>query len=211
MKNLNVQTGKRFASYEEDSGGITVTFSDGTSARGSLLVGADGANSAVRDRLLGESPTVHSNYIMLHGNVKLSPTLYQSFIEHSSCGLLVYYPRVRFYILLTEYCDDGEAWFNWNCAWNSDDISADLKWTQAAEGRELFEKTLKVIEKFPPAIIQAVKQTGAEGMQCPPIKLFETVLPPRCLPRGRATLLGDAAHSMVMPQCHFSQICITSS
>jgi 2-polyprenyl-6-methoxyphenol hydroxylase-like FAD-dependent oxidoreductase len=45
---LTIQHNKRFSCYEEDSNGVTVGFKDGSTARGTILVGADGASSAVR-------------------------------------------------------------------------------------------------------------------------------------------------------------------
>src|SRR5207244_1183873 len=46
--------GARFVDFEEDEHGVTVTFEDGRTARGPLLVGADGARSRVRARALGD-------------------------------------------------------------------------------------------------------------------------------------------------------------
>ena len=43
--------GKKVLSTDEGDNGITVTFSDGTTASGDILIGADGAYSAVRQNL----------------------------------------------------------------------------------------------------------------------------------------------------------------
>jgi 2-polyprenyl-6-methoxyphenol hydroxylase-like FAD-dependent oxidoreductase len=43
--NLNIEYGKRFRRFEEHEAGVTAFFEDGTSAAGSVLIGADGTNS----------------------------------------------------------------------------------------------------------------------------------------------------------------------
>jgi 2-polyprenyl-6-methoxyphenol hydroxylase-like FAD-dependent oxidoreductase len=45
---IPIEHGRRFESLSEDPTGVTATFTDGTTARGDLLIGADGLNSAVR-------------------------------------------------------------------------------------------------------------------------------------------------------------------
>jgi 2-polyprenyl-6-methoxyphenol hydroxylase-like FAD-dependent oxidoreductase len=48
----NVQFGKALESISTDEDGVTAHFSDGTSERGSILIGTDGGSSAVRTILL---------------------------------------------------------------------------------------------------------------------------------------------------------------
>ena len=48
-----LQLGKDLQSYEQTESGITVRFTDGTSASGDLLIGADGIHSSVRTQMLG--------------------------------------------------------------------------------------------------------------------------------------------------------------
>jgi len=47
-----VRLGRRLRSYEEDHDAVRARFADGTEAVGSVLIGADGGNSAVRRQLL---------------------------------------------------------------------------------------------------------------------------------------------------------------
>lgn len=46
--NIPVHWGRRVTRIEQDNDGVTVYFEDGASARGDILVGADGINSVGR-------------------------------------------------------------------------------------------------------------------------------------------------------------------
>ncbi len=46
--NIPVQWGRRVTRIEQDNDGISVYFKDGASAKGDILVGADGVNSVGR-------------------------------------------------------------------------------------------------------------------------------------------------------------------
>ena len=51
---------KKAIGFREDMGGVTLQFEDGTSARGDLLIGADGIKSAIRAQMLGEVRAVYT-------------------------------------------------------------------------------------------------------------------------------------------------------
>ena len=51
--------GKSLIRIEQDGGGVTATFADGTRERGDLLIGADGGRSTVRELFL---PDLHPDY-----------------------------------------------------------------------------------------------------------------------------------------------------
>lgn len=50
-RGIPIRHGKRLAAIDEDPGGVTARFADGDTARGALLVGADGLNSPTRTLL----------------------------------------------------------------------------------------------------------------------------------------------------------------
>jgi 2-polyprenyl-6-methoxyphenol hydroxylase-like FAD-dependent oxidoreductase len=52
MTNIPVQWGRNVMNVEHDSDGVTVNFENGTSARGDILIGADGINSVGKVSLL---------------------------------------------------------------------------------------------------------------------------------------------------------------
>jgi 2-polyprenyl-6-methoxyphenol hydroxylase-like FAD-dependent oxidoreductase len=55
--------GKKLRRIEQDRDGVTAMFEDGTSARGDLLVGADGIRSKVREQFLPRAQPVYAGYV----------------------------------------------------------------------------------------------------------------------------------------------------
>jgi hypothetical protein len=58
--NLTIEYGKRLQRFEEHEAGVTAFFADGTSATGSILIGADGTNSTSKPPPLFFSFSNHS-------------------------------------------------------------------------------------------------------------------------------------------------------
>jgi 2-polyprenyl-6-methoxyphenol hydroxylase-like FAD-dependent oxidoreductase len=54
-----VRRGRTFETYREDATGVTAFFTDGTQARGDILIGADASNSRVRHRRLASYRAQH--------------------------------------------------------------------------------------------------------------------------------------------------------
>ncbi|KAG9061278.1 hypothetical protein KI688_007616 [Linnemannia hyalina] len=87
---------KKIVTLDQDQDGVTVTFDDNTTARGDILVGADGAHSSVRqqlyktlekDGLLPKSDTKDTSkgYICLLGTTSsLDPAKYPGVLEKES-------------------------------------------------------------------------------------------------------------------------------
>jgi 2-polyprenyl-6-methoxyphenol hydroxylase-like FAD-dependent oxidoreductase len=61
LRDPDIRFGHRFAGVEQDDSGVTARFADGTEARGAVLVGADGSQSAVR-AAFDSTPRRYSGY-----------------------------------------------------------------------------------------------------------------------------------------------------
>lgn len=66
---------KVFERYEETASGVVAHFADGSTAEGTLLVGADGAGSPVRKQLLPMLEVVDTGTRCIYGKTPLSPEL----------------------------------------------------------------------------------------------------------------------------------------
>jgi 2-polyprenyl-6-methoxyphenol hydroxylase-like FAD-dependent oxidoreductase len=64
--------GKTLDRYTSDQTGVTAHFSDGTSVRGDLLVGADGIRSAVRRQRASHAETVDAGITAIYGRLAAS-------------------------------------------------------------------------------------------------------------------------------------------
>ncbi len=66
-----IQLGKRCAALAQDAGGVSIRFTDGTSVRADVLVGADGSRSAVRNALFGALEPQYTGYIAWRGLIPM--------------------------------------------------------------------------------------------------------------------------------------------
>src|SRR4051795_1733995 len=182
-----LQTNKHCVGVAQDAAGVTVTFADGTSARGRVAIACDGINSAVRKQFYpDEGEPRYSGINMWRGVTRWKPMLSGASMVRAgwmSHGKMVIYP-------IRPADADGKQLINWVAEietpnyrkrdWNrsgsrDDFIGAFADWH--------FE-WLDV-----PAFIRAADHV----LEFPMVDQDP-------LPRwsfGRVTLLGDAAHPMV--------------
>ena len=66
-----IQLGKRCASLVQDAGGVSISFTDGSTARVDVLVGADGSRSAVRNAVFGALEPQYTGYIAWRGLIPM--------------------------------------------------------------------------------------------------------------------------------------------
>jgi 2-polyprenyl-6-methoxyphenol hydroxylase-like FAD-dependent oxidoreductase len=196
MTKLNVQNNKNLLAYRQNPDGVTAEFEDGTTAHGTILVGADGANSKVRTQLLAGFEPVRNKAIMFNGDILLEEKQYKRILEHANSGVLYGQPGTMGTLLIREWLSDGKLLFHWDLGWSGGDSGSNHSWSEGASREQLYHKAVELTQHLPTYIADPIKRTGPEGMVYPPIKIIETVLPVDELPPGPVTLVGDAAHSM---------------
>lgn len=198
MQKIDIKFNKNFQKYEESAGdGVEVFFTDGTRTRGTTLVGADGASSKVRQQLLNGFEASPSKYTGILGNATVDEQLTTRLLGEGNSGLLIADSDQKANCLAMDFYEDGSSLFCWVLAYKVAAHEREQAWARNASAEELFEKAKERTAHWPDFMKEVVRKTGPEGMHRPPIRLLETLLEHDELPRGRATLLGDAMHSMV--------------
>ncbi|TDK45668.1 FAD-dependent monooxygenase [Antarcticimicrobium luteum] len=66
-----IHLGRRVADLEQDTDGVTLILEDGETARGDVLLGADGVKSVIRDRLWNTEPPRFSGMITWRGVIPM--------------------------------------------------------------------------------------------------------------------------------------------
>lgn len=176
-----IHTGCSFDALAESPGRITATFRNGASAAGDVLIGCDGIRSAVRRALWGEEQVTFTGYIAWRGLVpmdRLDPAL----IVPDSASFAG--PARTF----ARYKVRGGTLVNY-AAFSKRDEWAEESWSVHSEIAELQRE----FSDFAPEVQAIIAATPPE--RCFKWGLFDRE-PLGQWTRGRATLLGDAAHPM---------------
>ncbi len=79
----HVRLGRAVTAFQDSGQGVTVTLSDGSTATGDVLVGADGLRSAVRQGLLGNEPLRYSGYTSWRGVAPEVPGFRPGFVSET--------------------------------------------------------------------------------------------------------------------------------
>ncbi|MFD7665032.1 FAD-dependent monooxygenase [Streptomyces sp. NPDC059788] len=169
--------GATASGFDIGASGVTAHFTDGRSARGDLLIGADGLHSAVRGRLVGPEPSQDSGYVCWLGIVPFRhPEVAPGSVRH-------YWGDGQRFGLV----DIGGGRFYW---WGTRSMPAARShaWdgtkgeiTQAYEGWA--DEVRAAIDATPPEDILAVPSRDRAFLER--------------WGAGPVTLLGDAAHPML--------------
>ncbi|WP_158852052.1 FAD-dependent oxidoreductase [Saccharothrix deserti] len=179
-----VTFGRRFTHYEHADGRITVHFVDGTSTQCDVLVGADGANSAVRAQYLPHAERVDTGITAIAGKLPLTPHtrawLPPELVAHAHSVI----PRAAAGMFLAPHeLDEGGY----------------LMWAYAADGlvippdRPLRDLVVDAISGWHPDLVRVVRDSPPDSVSHWPIR---TSVPVDAWQPTTVTLLGDAIHSM---------------
>jgi FAD-dependent urate hydroxylase len=164
---------KHFIGFEQDEAGVTACFADGERIRGSLLIGADGIHSRVRQQLFPQQSQPHyAGYTAWRG---IATGVDSSIMgELWGCGM-------RFGIVpLTQ----GRVY--WFATRNAPENAV-----ENPQGRQ--KELLELFQGWHPSVISLIEATEASTILRNDIYDLQ---PLASWSMRRVTLLGDAAHAM---------------
>eukprot|EP00891_Asterochloris_glomerata_P005067 jgi/Astpho2/5067/Aster-x0661 len=204
-----VELGRSFSGFEERADGVELSFLDGTSISAGVLIGADGYFSQVRQQLLQDGPPNFGGTVIWRARRPWSPGCVnrkQFCFFQSAAGLALAFPIVGDNIVWTmsapvqsleaagvEFTPRGSA---------QEKVQGDAKKDRGNElwssGTSKLERCLKVVgDHYSTELLHTMKSTDPSAV----LEHGTYVRPPEALPeegwgRGRASLLGDAAHPL---------------
>lgn len=171
-----VRFGKRATRVAEDDDGVTVWFSDGTTARGDMLIAADGSHSALRPYVLGFTPERrYAGYVNWNGLVEIDEAIapadqWTTFVGEGKRVSLMPVARRRFYFFFDVPLPAGLA----------EDRS-----TLRADLSRYFSGWAAPVQ----ALIARLDPATTNRIEIHDIEPFDRLV------RGKVALLGDAGHS----------------
>jgi salicylate hydroxylase len=174
-----VRLDRRVTGLTENSDGVELCFADGTSARGDLLIGADGLKSVVRKQLFGDTPATYTGDAAWRLMVP-TDRLPENMLERVMSVFMGPQGHVVCYYLR------GGTLLNFVGCVETEEVSEE-SWTQKLPWGE-FKAQFKGWHPAIQAVIDAVDKD-----ECYRWSLFNRP-PIRNWSSDRVTLLGDAAH-----------------
>jgi 2-polyprenyl-6-methoxyphenol hydroxylase-like FAD-dependent oxidoreductase len=173
-----LRLGSELAGFQQDAGGVTARFADGSEGRADVLVGADGIRSTVRTQLFGAPQPRYSGYTCWRSAVhvehpKLAPELYtQLYGRGSNFGI---FPIGD---------DNYWSWYGTKITAPAGGAGGDGP-TWKREAQQQFRTWYETV----PAVIDATDERAFIRQDIYDLEPVET------WGEGRVALLGDAAHA----------------
>ncbi|WP_329072068.1 FAD-dependent oxidoreductase [Amycolatopsis sp. NBC_01480] len=188
----DVRFGKRLTHYENDADGVTAHFADGTSARGRVLVGADGVNSPVRRRLLPHARIADTGLRQLYGKIPLDDEARRLFDDemHAVFSMIVGPGHTMVGVAPVAH---PEPFMTCSVGLRREAIGLSEAELAGLSGAQLQELALKLVGGWHPRVRAMVSRWALETVF--PL-VIRTSVPFSPWDSGRVTLLGDAVHAM---------------
>lgn len=213
-------TGKRFERYEQLADGTVLAhFSDGSAVHTNLLVGADGAGSAVRRQLLPDLKSIDTGVRRLAGKITIDEAERQGISPLLTEFNINIRPRDGRGLMITSHRVDPSAYarhdfigredpghadipgfhFNnstsytwWNTAYDTDELGPD-ELLERLNGAALIETLLHRIRHWDERILGLIRHSDPSTVAFLKVK---SSTPGAVWQSGPVTLLGDAIHAM---------------
>ncbi len=206
--------GSPVTGFEQDADGVTVTLTDGRTARGDVLVGADGIRSAVRTQYLPGVPVIPTGVkgIGVYGRTQITPELSDQMPEILEQGVLMAVDRNGTRLLMANFrprrsageaaqqiapdvkIDDVPAYVMVSCSTEPGTVVPPAgEWTEQTP-LELRASMLRLLEGWHPAARAVVAGLEPDSMFSIPFGYLE---PQESWEPSRVTVVGDAAHGML--------------
>ncbi|KAL8923178.1 MAG: hypothetical protein Q9208_004741 [Pyrenodesmia sp. 3 TL-2023] len=197
---LTIQWGKRVMRIEHDDQGVSIYFEDGASAKGDILVGADGINSVVRSQLLQCPSSDLLKLVPLAavvGELTLSGEAFKRQLALGHSAYVFASPDLGFFNFggLHHALPDGVSGRHfWMFMQPDSNVANRDHWLQSASQQEKLDHVLTSVAKMPAKFREIFESTPASGIKKEPHIWRDLEL--SSLPAGRVILVGDAAHAM---------------
>jgi len=199
---IDVQYGKLLTGVEFGAAGegVTATFGDGTVVKGSIIIGADGARSRVREVALGSAekaattafPIWHMNLTVCYGDADRARFMRQEFPTSFLALSQRSFHAFQSISSMPDGPDHPESWiFHLAMAWRGE-ARHDLS----------YEERLAIIKEKASGLAEPARSSFMwipEGTQVHKADISYWITEPWNNNQGRLTLVGDAAHPM--PPC----------
>lgn len=176
----SLRLASRFTGFTQDAGGVTLQLAGGETLKGDVLIGADGVHSVIRDTLFGPDAPRFSGLLAWRGLASVERLAGLGIERHTHAW---WGPRKHF---VHYYVDRGRL-MNWVGVVPAGDWRVE-SWSARGDKSEALAE-FAGWHRIVRAIIEATDE---------PFKWALYDRDPRPgWSRGRVTLLGDAAHSML--------------
>jgi len=214
------QSGRAFERYEvEPEGTVLAHFADGSAVRANILVGADGAGSAVRRQLVPQYKSFDTGMRRLAGKITLADAARHGLapaLVHQNVGvhpiggrrmsIAAHYVDPEAYArfgligqddpshrdIAGSHFDNTTSYLWWNTAYAQDELAPDAE-LEKMDGAQLRDVLLRHIAHWDERLLRLIRHSDPSTIALLKVRSSE---PGALWETGPVTLLGDAIHPM---------------